>query len=284
MTEPPIVQSSYGIPFRGHNGIELTLDVHRRPGLTSAPVIVYWHGGGWAVGSSADNAADRLIPLAALGYVVVSANYTSSLKAIYPTQFGDVRGALAWTEANVASYNGDPSRVVVAGASSGAHLAAIAALTAHREFPGFAPVETVPRGALLYYPVLDPELRDREDAETPQPGPETFAGRFAVARGSWPPPPRGKALLGGRRSADFDPSPNVLSLDIPYNSPEFLFFHGSIDTSVGAHHSLRLHDRLVTAAVPSQVYLIGDADHADPRFFIGPAAAITADFLARLTS
>jgi acetyl esterase/lipase len=43
-----------------------TLDLHPAPD-TDAPVVLYIHGGGWQHGDKADDAANRLAPMASLG-------------------------------------------------------------------------------------------------------------------------------------------------------------------------------------------------------------------------
>jgi len=83
----------------------------------------------------------------------------------------DVKRAIAWVRANIATYGGDPSFVAIAGGSAGAHLAALAALSANdpRFQPGFTEADTTIQAAALLYGVYDltalnddgqPRLRD----------------------------------------------------------------------------------------------------------------------------
>src|SRR5699024_5451874 len=66
--------------------------------------------------------------LAAGGWVCVSAS-RRQFHASGADQLDDVRAALAWVRHHAESYGGDPERVVAAGGSAGAGLAAAAALT-----------------------------------------------------------------------------------------------------------------------------------------------------------
>ncbi len=115
----------YGPAKRGNR---LDVYVSRRHSRTDAPVLVYLHGGAFRMGSKMLGAHPLLYRLAADGWVCVSVDYRL-FRARYRDQLADVHAALAWTKANAEIYGGSPSRVVVAGGSSGAHLAATAALS-----------------------------------------------------------------------------------------------------------------------------------------------------------
>jgi acetyl esterase/lipase len=113
----------------------------RRP--PNAPVLVYLHGGGFAIGNKMIGGRPLLYRLAGHGWVCVSANYR--LRHVgYADQLADVKRVVAWIRAHAAEYGADPSTVVLAGGSAGAHLATIAALTAddRRLQPGFETADT----------------------------------------------------------------------------------------------------------------------------------------------
>lgn len=112
-------------------------------------VIVYYHGGGFVVGS-----IDIFDPLArgianAGEAIVVSVDYRLAPTHPYPAAVDDCYEALLWAAANAASLGGDPARLVVAGDSAGGHLATVAALRA-RDDAGPAVAAQV-----LYYPGSD---------------------------------------------------------------------------------------------------------------------------------
>ena len=54
-----------------------------------------------------------------------------------PDHIIDVKKAIGWVKQEISKYGGDPARIVIAGQSSGAHLAALSALTPND--PGFQP-------------------------------------------------------------------------------------------------------------------------------------------------
>lgn len=102
------------------------LDLYPQEGLKRAPVLVFLHGGGWSTG---DKGRVSLLPAYARrhGFLLVSANYRLTPQVDAGGCAQDVASALAWVRANAARYGGDPRRIVVAGHSAGAHLAALVA-------------------------------------------------------------------------------------------------------------------------------------------------------------
>ncbi|WP_377297880.1 carboxylesterase/lipase family protein [Rhizobium sp. SGZ-381] len=104
----------------------LTLNI-RKPSLDgSAPVLVWIHGGGYAVGS-ANEAVLQSGAFAASGIVEVTVNYRlGALGFLHLTDGSpDNRGlldqivALQWVKENISAFGGDPARVTLAGRSAG---------------------------------------------------------------------------------------------------------------------------------------------------------------------
>lgn len=82
-----------------------------------APVVVWFHGGGIEGGNKhIDN------ELKNSGLVVVAANYRLLPKAPIDSILDDAAAAVAWTFKNIEKYNGDPSKIFVAGHSAGGYL------------------------------------------------------------------------------------------------------------------------------------------------------------------
>src|SRR5918995_2346284 len=100
------------------------LDVHAPAGAKSLPVVFWIHGGGWQTG---DKSMVALKPKAFsdAGFVFVSINHrllpTVEMEAIVH----DVASALGWVHKNIATYGGDPARLLVMGHSSGGQLPAL---------------------------------------------------------------------------------------------------------------------------------------------------------------
>src|SRR6476660_3189106 len=100
------------------------LDVYAPDGAKSLPVVFWIHGGGWQAGNKSMVGVKPTAFMQA-GFVFVSINYrllpTVDMGAI--TQ--DVGAALGWVHKNIATYGGDPNRLLVMGHSSGGQLAAL---------------------------------------------------------------------------------------------------------------------------------------------------------------
>jgi arylformamidase len=103
-----------------------TLDVFRTvvPRTRRAPVLVFIHGGWWRALDKSDHSF--VAPaFNAAGALVVVPNY-ALCPAVGIEQIAlQMVQALRWTWRNAEVHGGDPSRIVVAGHSAGAHLAAM---------------------------------------------------------------------------------------------------------------------------------------------------------------
>ncbi|MFM7604248.1 MAG: alpha/beta hydrolase, partial [Prosthecobacter sp.] len=100
------------------------LDVYAPAGVKDLPVLFWIHGGGWQTGdkSSVDHKPAWFMEK---GFVVVSTNYRLLPEVDMGTLIRDVAAALGWVRKHIAEHGGDPKRVLVAGHSAGAQLAAI---------------------------------------------------------------------------------------------------------------------------------------------------------------
>jgi acetyl esterase/lipase len=116
------------------------------------PVVAYYHGGGWLLGSvAAYDIVCRALANAA-GAMVLSVGYRLAPEHKYPTAVEDAYAAARWLAENAAALGGDRHRVAVAGDSAGGNLAAVVALQARdltRPRLGFQ---------LLVYPVTTCDL------------------------------------------------------------------------------------------------------------------------------
>ena len=97
------------------------------------PVSMWFHGGGWVIGSVATNDATCRALANAAGAIVVSVDYRLAPEHKFPIPFDDSYAATVWAAENAASLGGDPSRLAVAGASAGGNLSATIALRARDE-------------------------------------------------------------------------------------------------------------------------------------------------------
>ena len=140
----------------------LRLRVYRPAGTGPWPVLLYFFGGGWSLGTlDTCDGICRMLTNAA-GCVTVSVAYRLAPEHKFPAAVEDCYAGTAWVAAHAGELGGDAARLAVAGDSSGGNLAAAVALTA-RERGG--PVIT---HQLLVYPNTDyqastPSMRDISD-------------------------------------------------------------------------------------------------------------------------
>ena len=122
-----------GTPNTGpsHRGLVLETASHRPvradvvepPGAGPHPVMVFIHGGGWVMGDL-DTHHQLVLRFAEQGFVVVAMDYGLAPEEAFPAGYDDAVAAIRWTLDNIARYGGDPDRLVVAGDSAGANIAA----------------------------------------------------------------------------------------------------------------------------------------------------------------
>lgn len=113
-----------------------------------APVVVIVPGGGWT-SAHAGGLAPLADHLASMGVVAVTATYrTGSDSSRFPVPVADVMCAVDTAAAKARTAGVEPSRIVVAGHSAGAQLAALAALAGTR-FRGACDAPQVQIGGLV---------------------------------------------------------------------------------------------------------------------------------------
>jgi acetyl esterase/lipase len=112
------------IPYVEQGHARHVLDIYSPSNAKGAPVVFWIHGGGWQAG---DKTSVQQKPkwFTDKGFVFVSTNYRLLPEVDMGTLIRDVAKAFGWMEKHVAEYGGDPKRVLVAGHSAGAQLAAI---------------------------------------------------------------------------------------------------------------------------------------------------------------
>jgi acetyl esterase len=109
---------------------DLGVRVYTPHGEPPFPIVVWFHGGGWVVGT-----LDTFDPIcralaAAVPAVVVAVDYRLAPEHRYPAAVEDCYAATLWASRNAAELGGAQHRLAVAGDSAGGNLAAVVALGA----------------------------------------------------------------------------------------------------------------------------------------------------------
>ena len=89
-----------------------------------APVLLWFHGGGFVEGSVAVEQKNTQKIANMTGYLVVSVDYRLAPEHEFPSAVQDGTRALHWLFQNIHSFGGDKNKVVVGGESAGGNLAA----------------------------------------------------------------------------------------------------------------------------------------------------------------
>ncbi len=120
---------------------EIRLRIYRPDSAIARPIHVFFHGGGWWLGSMDEDVVDATCRERCVGAqcVVVSVDYRLAPEHRFPTAVEDCYQALLWSQANAGWIGGDASRISVGGVSAGANLAAAVSIAARdRRGPALA--------------------------------------------------------------------------------------------------------------------------------------------------
>ncbi len=93
----------------------------------SGLAFIYFHGSGWYLSHKDFGTRPFFRQLAAQGHMVMDVGYRLCPEVDVYGMVGDVKRAIAWLKKNAGQYDINPERLVVGGASAGAHLAMLAA-------------------------------------------------------------------------------------------------------------------------------------------------------------
>ena len=134
------------IELEGPGG-PIPVRVYRPEGDAPLPLVVYLHGGGWALGSitSFDTVVRALAN--ASGAIVASVDYRLAPEHPFPAGLDDALSAVRGLHSRAGELGADPDRMAIAGDSAGANLATVVA----RRLRGVVGL----RLQALIYPVTD---------------------------------------------------------------------------------------------------------------------------------
>lgn len=133
-------------------------------GATDAPLVMFFHGGGFVLGSVGVNDALCTQVSATTGAVVVSVDYRLAPLHPFPAAVEDSYAALVWAAEHADVLGADGQRIGVMGDSAGGNLAAVMCLLA-RDRSGPQILHQA-----LVYPALDLSLAaqaERPDVASP---------------------------------------------------------------------------------------------------------------------
>jgi acetyl esterase/lipase len=245
------VRTVPNVTYLKANGIEQKLDVYSIRGQTPSPVVIFIHGGGWVQGTKEASALSAL-PFIGLGYSVVNVEYRLANVSLAPAAIEDCRCALRWVLAHAKEqqYNFDPTRIVVAGASAGGHLALTTGmLPASAGFDRMCYTVDEPKVSAIvdFFGITD--LPDMLEGPNKKPFPENWAyttqwignqpNRLEIAKAASP------------------------MTYVRAGLPPIISVHGDKDPLVPYEHSVKLQDALAKAGVPHELVTIPGGGHGN---------------------
>ncbi|HEX7901552.1 MAG TPA: alpha/beta hydrolase fold domain-containing protein [Planctomycetota bacterium] len=207
-----------------------TLDLARPKDVARPrPALLMIHPGGWVQGDKSAYHA-LMLQYAELGYVTASVNFRPEP---FPAPVDDCRRALRWLRENATSHGIDPARIGVLGWSSGAHLAALLALSD-------GGVQAVVGFAGVYDFLIETSGAFPNDENDP------VVSRF----------------LGGPPRSNPDTARKASPLHhLDAQDPPLLLFHGELDRRIDVEQARRFAAALKALGRDDEVILLPGVDH-----------------------
>jgi acetyl esterase/lipase len=105
------------------SGYESKLDVYKRRDVTTPqPTLIFYHGGGWILGTK-EASFMSIMPWLEMGWNVVNVEYRMARVALAPAAVEDSTCALRFVVEKAKDYGIDTNKIVLSGESAGGHLA-----------------------------------------------------------------------------------------------------------------------------------------------------------------
>jgi acetyl esterase/lipase len=243
--DTPVVELPYeirrSIVFSGNLELDLYLPTES---LGPFPAVVYIHGGAWRAGERTQF-RPQAIHMASHGFVGAAIDHRFVPDDLFPAALHDAKAAVRWLRANAGTYDIDPSRIGVAGGSSGGHLAALLGTTdgvAEFEGAGNLAFSSAVQAVAAFNPVID--LVDFWE------------------RGDWNSTDIIELLLGVSFADDPDLWANASPIShVTAASPPFLLLHGTADETVPYAQSVDMMNALIEVGVVAELFTADGAGH-----------------------
>ncbi|MBI1309686.1 alpha/beta hydrolase fold domain-containing protein [bacterium] len=236
------------------------VDVYLAKSDKPTPAMIFIHGGGWRAGSKS-NVPRWLKRFVAEGQLsLVSVEYRFTNVKTHPAQVDDCLRAVQFVRHNAAKWNIDPKRLGVTGGSAGGHLSAYVALHDDAAKPDST----------------DPVEREssRVACAVPFAGPTDWSLLSTIEHRH----PAYRQLIGYEPGTPADKMSPELMKDVSpiafasKDDPPMLQVHGDKDDIVPIEHALRLHEKLQSLGVSSELVVIPGGNHG----VAGAGDAVTA--------
>jgi acetyl esterase/lipase len=246
----------------------LKLDLHLPAGKIRSSLIVWIHGGAWRSGSKKDVPIQKLT---AEGYAIASVDYRLSTEARFPAQVHDIKAAIRFLRAHGGDWKLPAKKIVIAGDSAGAHLAALTGVSnGNSDLEGVVGADRAEsseiQGIISFYGAAN--LTTILQQSTPH-GLNVRVPALELLLGAQPTNAVELARLA---------SP-VFHVD--KRDPPLLLLHGDQDPQMPINQSLELLGACQKVKAPVQFEVVHGAAHGGARFYDQERMAIVKAFLRR---
>jgi acetyl esterase/lipase len=274
---PAYVQHQ-NVVYGEEHGIGLLMDVFTPTGPSNGLGIIDVISGAWHSdrGKIRDHTrAQTFQILCGKGYTVFAVRPGSVTKFSVPEMLANLNQGIRWVKHHADEYGVDPDRLGLMGASAGAHLACLAAVTADNEATTTDKKHKDPgtrvRAVAVFFPVTD--FLD-------------FGGKAVDVRANngWGELIRGLAFPGGLSEVtDADVAKRLTQISparlVTPKSPPFLLIHGDADPVVPLQQSQRMLAALNEAQVAAQLIVKPGGGH--PWLTLHEEVQVLADWFDR---
>jgi acetyl esterase/lipase len=252
MTGSPIEGAGLGVAehhIERADGTSLRLVVIRREGASGMlPAVLHCHPGGWFLGTPEISGPTLIDIVRNLDCVIVSVDYRLAPEYPFPAAHDDVLAALRWVRSNADALQIDMGRIILAGESAGAAIAAGIALRCGDEGEDHGII-----GLSLVYSPLD----ERTIAQPPHP----YAGAIGLGpehmRFAW------ASYLGDNIADDVPPYAAPARAETLAGLPPVFLALGAIDPLID--ENLAFAWRLIRDGVPTTLHVFSGAPHGFDR-------------------
>jgi acetyl esterase/lipase len=250
-------------------GHKLLLDLYTPAGKQKSPLVVWVHGGAWRSGSKDSMPLGKLVDD---GYAVASVDYRLSPVARFPAQVHDIKAAIRFLRVHGKQHGIDATKIAIAGASAGGHLAALVGATnGNQELEGKVGNDlnesSAVQGIISYY------------------GMSNFTTILAQStpHGLKVRVPALELLLGGRPEV----KPELARLASPVfhvdqNSPPLLLLHGDLDPQAPVNQSLELSGAYQKHGRSVELKILHGSAHGGAAFYAPAQIKLVEEFLSSL--
>ena len=128
---------------------EISMRIYQGESAADKPLVVYFHGGGWVLGSLESHHPFCQSLCEDNGCTVISVDYRLAPENLFPAAHDDCLAATDWVAENIDEFGPSNGKMVLAGDSAGANLATATCLALS---PGVCRCVI---GEIIIYPVTD---------------------------------------------------------------------------------------------------------------------------------